>query len=116
MIGMAECLTPETMERYRGSAGAREAGGGSPAELLAVEEHLAACPAGRGALQMALQGAAASVAGKLAPAERACLEDEAMTRYVAGESDAAERDAIEAHASRCARCAEDLTSLRAFSD
>src|SRR5438874_1105489 len=99
-MAMPECLTPEALERYRRSAA------GSPGEVLTVEEHLAGCPACRSALQTAVRGAASAAAQRLAPPveERTCLEEEALARCAAGESDATERDLVEEHAARCARC------------
>lgn len=114
---MSECLTPEVIDRYR--RGAID----SMEELLAIDAHLTACAQCRGAVRSAASGVAderrpfaASLWHKLTPVagESACLDDELIARYVDGEADDADVEIVEAHIADCARCAEDVASLRAF--
>ncbi|HWT01118.1 MAG TPA: zf-HC2 domain-containing protein [Pyrinomonadaceae bacterium] len=93
----------------------------SPAELLAADEHLAACESCRRSLA---EGAdpGASFAALLdsyadAPGARAThLTYEQLAAYVDHESGDPERAAIESHMAACARCHEEARDLFAFKE
>ncbi len=106
---MSECLTSETLERYR--RGALE----SVAEMRAIDSHLSDCPVCEAALRSALQGAVVPLARALTPDGGAeCLAHDLLWRYAGGEADAADAEIVETHVEDCARCRADLATLRAF--
>lgn len=106
---MANCLTPQGIDRYR--KGALD----SADELLAVEGHLDACVDCRNALRADVRHAAVSLTHKLVPAvhESACLDANLLARYVNGKADVGDVEVVEIHTEDCPRCAQSLASLRA---
>ena len=91
-----------------------------PAELLAADDHLAACEACRRALRQeaaADRALAAMLGSFLAPEKTAAhLTYEQLAAYVDHESVAAEREAVEGHLSVCAQCKEEARDLFAFKE
>lgn len=89
-----------------------------PAELLAADDHLAACETCRGSLRerAAEKRPLAAALGSLLSAERAAahLTYEQLAAYVDHEADAAEREAIEGHLGGCSMCKEEARDLFAF--
>jgi predicted anti-sigma-YlaC factor YlaD len=89
-----------------------------PAELLAADDHLAACESCRGSLRERAAGERplAAALGSLLPAERAAahLTYEQLAAYVDHEADAAEREAVEGHLGVCSMCKEEARDLFAF--
>lgn len=103
--------TADTLERYWQQAL-------SAAQLLRLDDHLAACPACRQRLQQAnpLPTALASLRADLqaeAGAESVHVSDEQLAGFVAGALDAAGLEIVQDHLQRCARCAVAVQALRA---
>jgi anti-sigma factor RsiW len=104
---MADHLTPEQLRAYR----AREL---SAADLLQADAHLDACSACRTALARELNAAAAAADVRASLAEITHLQFEEMEAYVDGTALPEARAMVEAHMGTCARCAREVSDLRAF--
>lgn len=91
-----------------------------PAELLAADDHLAACETCRSSLRERATSdrpLAAALGSFLAPERPAAhLTYEQLAAYVDHETDAAEREAIEGHLGVCSLCKEEARDLFAFKD
>src|SRR2546421_9316916 len=96
---MSDCLTPETIDRYRNGRF------DNAAAMVAVETHLAGCAACREAVHRVAgtciadpsiadpsiaDPSGASVVGMFHVAGPACLDAEIIDRYVKGTADAAD--------------------------
>jgi hypothetical protein len=110
---MTEHLSQQVIERYR----ARSL---PPAELIAADDHFAACAACRelllaGATVGQAEAATASLRRDLceSPAPEH-LRYEQLAAYVDREADAVEREIVESHLSHCHPCTEQFEELRAF--
>jgi hypothetical protein len=110
---MTEHLSQQVIERYRERTL-------SPAELIAADDHFAACAACR---ELLLSGApVASVEAATASLRRELGESlapehlgyEQLAAYVDREADAVEREIVESHLSHCHSCTEQFEELRAF--
>jgi type II secretory pathway component PulM len=108
---MNDCLTTQQIERYRsGSIGYAE-------ELLALDAHMAGCPACRAAVLAPAQALVGNLASKLAPSARSsCLEFTDRARYVDAEMDRAELEVTQSHLEGCAACSADVEALRTFAE
>lgn len=106
-------LSSRTIERYR----RREL---PPAQLLAVDDHIAACPACREQLAAGesspAAGAAQSFEAELSRAgeEPFHLPYELLAAYVDDQADPVDREIAEGHLEGCAQCAAELADLRSF--
>lgn len=102
-------LTPETLQRYR-------AGTLAPEQWSLADTHLSECPSCRERLRTALTQAAPRLAVALLPepGDPFCPDEALLTRYVEETAPPAERELMEAHLPLCARCREDVESLRQF--
>jgi hypothetical protein len=107
---MSECLSPDTIDRYRSRML------NSMEERMAVEAHLAACPSCRQALRTAASNPAPAgkVLSSLMSGVAVCLDSEQLMRYVDGVADAADREIVETHCEDCPKCMEALGALRAL--
>ena len=104
------CLTVETLRRYiRGNTESAE-------ESDDVGRHLAECAACRELLRTEVAASAPRLVHSLLPdADHFdCLEEEALSRYAEGKADEEEREVAEVHLAQCARCREDVDSLKQF--
>jgi hypothetical protein len=90
----------------------------SPAELLAADDHLAACDACRLSLaERATPGASfATLLGSFIDGPAAHLTYEQLAAYVDHESDEREREMIEGHLGACSQCREEARDLFAFKE
>jgi anti-sigma factor RsiW len=89
-----------------------------PAELLAIDDHLAACEACRSLLlapepQAAFAGLRAEMRAA-AREESEHLASELLAAYLDGELDEVDREIAESHLALCEPCTEELQELRAF--
>jgi anti-sigma factor RsiW len=105
---MKECLTMETLERYRSGEVAFSREG------TAVERHLDDCARCRAQLRSLVSGAAAQLAASLTapPLETTCLDEELLSRCADGSLDDVEIEMVEAHLPHCPRCSADVEDLR----
>jgi hypothetical protein len=112
---MTEHLSQEIIEQYRQRSL-------PAAELIAADDHLAACAECRQRLDaaypaQAVQSVSSSFVRELREAAAARPEHlryEQLAAYVDKELDGADRELVESHLSHCQRCAEEMTELRAF--
>jgi hypothetical protein len=87
----------------------------TPADLLAVDDHLAACEECRLKLPEAVVGRAfGALRAQLETGPPTHLTYEQMERYVDGGSDGVEREIAEAHLDACAGCADETADLAEF--
>src|SRR5262249_34282013 len=105
-------LSAEQFEQYRRQALA-------PLDLLAADDHLAACEACRAQL-LAAEAAGAPPAAAVreavhaAEAEPFHLPEEQLAAYVDGQLAGADREIAESHLELCGQCAGEARELRAF--
>jgi anti-sigma factor RsiW len=106
---MNEHLSAQLIERYQRRAL-------SPAELLAADDHLAACEMCRQRLvdEPRERAAANSVRSGLAQTEMTHLGYERLEAYVEGEIDPIDREIADSHLKLCAQCDAEMNELRAF--
>ena len=109
---MSEHLSEQLIDTYR-------AGRLSPGELLALDDHLAACDACRQRLNSALPQEAtfASLRVQLesvAKTDPDHLPSELITAYVDELVDTVDREIVEGHLTYCDRCRSEVQDLRAF--
>jgi len=110
---MAGHLTPDQFDRY----GKRAL---SPAELIAADEHLAACePCRQQAIdpqkveaEFAFLRHGLDTESKLEPAH---IEYEQLEAYADNEMDGADREIVESHVEFCKMCGDELRDLQEFS-
>jgi hypothetical protein len=102
---MPEHLSGEEAARYRRRAT-------SAAELLRVDEHLAACAECRASIAPADD--LESLAALLSSADLSHLEYEQLAAYVDGSADAIDRELVDTHAADCALCRRELKDLQKF--
>jgi anti-sigma factor RsiW len=109
-----EHLTPQRFKLYtQGSL--------SPAELLAVDEHLASCQEcrqelGRSDYFKALFSSLREELGSQAELPLEHLAYEQLASYADDQADDVEREIVESHLIVCARCAEELNELTALKE
>ncbi|MFI5006333.1 MAG: zf-HC2 domain-containing protein [Solirubrobacterales bacterium] len=86
-----------------------------PMDLLAVDDHLAACDAcrSRAAALAGVEGALADLRGGLLPIE-SHLSDAQVVEYAAGEPSGAANASLDAHLEACPTCAREVRDMRAF--
>jgi anti-sigma factor RsiW len=110
---MTEHLSQQVIERYRERTL-------PPAELIAADDHFAACAACR---ELLLAGApVAQIEAASALLRRDLCESltpehlsyEQLAAYVDREADAVEREIVESHLAHCDSCTEQFEELRAF--
>jgi hypothetical protein len=111
---MTEHLSAQYIERYR----ARET---SPADLLAADDHLAACEECRRRLGGADKLGAVYNSFRvnlLVASETASehLSGEQLAAYVGRQIDDVERDIVNSHLAWCTQCADEARNLQAFAD
>lgn len=111
---MTEHLSAQYVERYR----AREM---SPAELLAADDHLAACEVCRQRLGAAgqLGGVYNSFRANLQAAAKTAsdhLSDEQLVAYVGRQLDEVEREIVKSHLAWCRQCSDEAHDLQEFAN
>jgi|SRR5262245_528506 len=106
---MNEHLSEQLIERYRRRAL-------SPAELLDVDDHMAACEKCRRRLgdEPRERAAAKSLRADLGATGMTHLDYERMAAYVEGGLDPIDREIIDSHLKLCDRCDSELNELRAL--
>ena len=102
---MPEHLSGDEAGRYRRQAV-------SAAELLRIDEHLAACPACRTILASADD--LDSLAALLTSADLTHLEYEQLAAYADRTADAIDRELVDTHVADCALCRRELQDLQKF--
>ncbi|MCI0390420.1 MAG: zf-HC2 domain-containing protein [Acidobacteria bacterium] len=111
---MTEHLSAQYIERYR----AREM---SPAELLAADDHLAACEVCHRRLGAASQLGAVynSFRANLQAAAKTAsdhLSDEQLVAYVGRQLDEVEREIVKSHLAWCRQCSDEEHDLQEFAN
>ena len=106
---MSEHFSEQLIERYRRRAL-------SPAELLDVDDHMAACEMCRRRIgdEPRERTAARSLRTDLSATGMTHLDYERLAAYVEGELDPIDREIADSHLKLCARCDSELNELRAF--
>ena len=106
---MSEHISEQLIERYRLRAL-------SPAELLDVDDHMAACEMCRRRLgdELRERATARSLRADLSATGMTHLDYERLAAYVEGELDPIDREIADSHLKLCARCDSELNELRAF--
>src|SRR5436853_5837647 len=106
---MAEHLSQETLTRYAGRAL-------SPTELLAADDHLAACAVCRERLedQSEARAVVQALRAESAATPFTHLDYEQLEAVVDGAAGEVEREIVSNHAQLCAACADELNELMAL--
>jgi anti-sigma factor RsiW len=106
---MSEHFSEQLIERYRRRVL-------PPAELLDVDDHMAACELCRRRLgdEPRERAAARSVRADLSAPGMTHLDYERLAAYAEGELDPIDREIADSHLKLCARCDSELDELRAF--
>jgi DAACS family dicarboxylate/amino acid:cation (Na+ or H+) symporter len=103
-------LSSETLQRYRDGEVA------TPDEIREIDAHLVGCDPCRQELRAQVSAATPRLVRDILPDDRepSCLSEEQIAAYAQGTADEVERELVESHIAHCARCREDVDSLRAF--